>query len=69
MRVLTDDTACKPTRANIIGGMKWLVKNAAPGDSLFFHYSGHGGHVEDTDGDEADGQDETLIPIDYESAG
>lgn len=53
----------------MIAAMKWLVSGAKSGDSLFLHYSGHGGHQQDTDGDEADGQDETLIPVDYETAG
>ncbi|KAG9120315.1 Ca(2+)-dependent cysteine protease [Ceratobasidium sp. 392] len=58
---LTDDTSNprqKPTKANIIAAMQWLVKDAQPNDSLFFHYSGHGGQTKDLDGDEADGQDE-----------
>lgn len=38
-------------------------------DSLFFHYSGHGSRVRDQDGDEDDGYDETIIPVDYKSAG
>ncbi|KAJ3306788.1 Ca(2+)-dependent cysteine protease, partial [Gonapodya sp. JEL0774] len=49
--------------------MKWLVKDAQRGDSLFFHYSGHGGSTQDQNGDEADGNDETIVPVDYESAG
>ena len=32
----------------------WLVWQAQPGDSLFFHYSGHGGSVRDRSGDEVD---------------
>ena len=40
-----------------------------PGDYLFFHYSGHGGQQADKDGDEADGKDETLVPLDYQTAG
>ena len=58
-----------PTRANITNAMKWLMKDARAGDSLFLHYSGHGGQVADTDGDEEDGMDETLVPLDYQSAG
>jgi len=70
MRVLTDDDPNNmPTRANMLAAMKWLVSGAKSGDSLFLHYSGHGGNVEDKDGDEVDGRDETLIPVDYESAG
>lgn len=36
-----------PTRANILNGMKWLVQGAKAGDSLVFHYSGHGGTARD----------------------
>ncbi len=38
----------------MIAGMKWLVAGAQPGDSLFMHYSGHGGQTEDESGDEED---------------
>lgn len=71
MMVLTDDQQGKnaPTKENMIKGMKWLIANAKDGDSLFFHYSGHGGTQADTDGDEADGTDETLIPSDYQTNG
>jgi len=30
---------------------------------------GHGGKLRDDDGDEKDGYDETLVPLDYETAG
>merc|ERR1711988_1369240 len=72
IRILTDDQrnpAGLPTRRNIIDGIRWLVMGAAPGDSLVFHFSGHGGQVEDLDGDESDGLDETIMPMDYHTAG
>lgn len=78
MRVLTDDKNANnnsdgsmPTRANILAAFQWLVQGAKSGDSLFVHYSGHGGSQRDTDPntDEVDGMDETLIPVDYEKAG
>jgi hypothetical protein len=31
--------------------------------------TGHGGKLRDDDGDEKDGYDETMVPLDYESAG
>ncbi|KAJ9469328.1 Metacaspase-1 [Diplonema papillatum] len=58
-----------PSRAGIMDAISWLVDGAQPGDVLFFHYSGHGGQQADSTGDEKDGQDETLIPEDYRSAG
>ena len=41
-------------------------------DSLEFvwiHYSGHGSYVKDTSGDEKDGNDECLVPSDFQTAG
>lgn len=70
--ILTDDQedpSKRPTRENIINGMKWLVEGAASGDSLFFEYSGHGGTAKDVDADEEDSQDETICPEDYQEAG
>ncbi|KXN81388.1 Metacaspase-1, partial [Leucoagaricus sp. SymC.cos] len=70
--LLTDDTTEPrhlPTRQNMIDAMKWLVRSARTHDSLFFHYSGHGGQVEDQDGDEVDGFDETIFPLDFQQAG
>lgn len=63
------DRRSVPTRENIIKACQWLVANAAPNDSLFLHYSGHGGLVEDTNGDEDDGYDETIYPVDHERSG
>jgi Caspase domain len=69
-KVLTDDNpASMPTRANIMAGFKWLREGAQAGDSLILHYSGHGGTQKDNDGDEEDGMDETLCPVDYASSG
>jgi hypothetical protein len=70
--ILTDDSKDprgQPTRQNIINGMDWLVRGAQPGDAFFFHFSGHGSRVKDTNGDEADGWDETICPVDYDRAG
>ncbi|RPB15276.1 peptidase C14 [Morchella conica CCBAS932] len=68
MVILTDDQQSprsQPTKQNIIQAMHWLVKDAQPTDSLFFHYSGHGGQTKDHDGDEGDGYDETIYPVDF----
>lgn len=68
MVILTDDQQNPrsiPTRSNILQAMHWLVKDAKPNDSLFFHYSGHGGQTKDVDGDENDGYDETIYPVDF----
>ncbi|RKP16028.1 peptidase C14 [Rozella allomycis CSF55] len=63
------DTRYWPTKANIIYAMSWLVAGLRPGDSCFFHFSGHGSQRKDYDGDEVDGYDETILPVDYSIAG
>ncbi|KII89041.1 hypothetical protein PLICRDRAFT_124266 [Plicaturopsis crispa FD-325 SS-3] len=70
--MLTDDSTNQrqiPTRENILMAMQWLVRGAQPNDSLFFHYSGHGGQTKDIDGDEDDGYDEVIYPLDFEANG
>lgn len=52
------------TTDNIKAGMAWLVEDVMPGDVLYFHYSGHGSQIRDTNTDESDGFDEILCPID-----
>ncbi|GAA0185996.1 hypothetical protein LIER_33284 [Lithospermum erythrorhizon] len=58
-----------PTKKNIRKALRWLVKECQPGDSLVFHYSRHGSKVGDSNGDEVDGHDELLCPVDYETEG
>ncbi|KAJ5733710.1 hypothetical protein N7493_002496 [Penicillium malachiteum] len=72
MVILTDDQKNPmsiPNKQNIIRAMQWLVKDAQPHDSLFVHYSGHGGRTPDLDGDEDDGYDDVIYPVDYKTAG
>ncbi len=67
--VLTDDTPIRPTRRNMEQQIKQFAQNAKEGDTLYFHYSGHGSHVRDISGDESDGMDEVLLPLDFQTAG
>ena len=53
-----------PTKDNIRMAMHWLVQGCSYGDSLVFHFSGIGAQVADDDGDEVDGYDEALCPMD-----
>ncbi|KAI1253263.1 hypothetical protein MGN70_005471 [Eutypa lata] len=72
MVILTDDQQdprMVPTKDNILKAASWLVRGAQPNDALFFHYSGHGGQAKDEDGDEEDGYDEVIYPVDYKNAG
>jgi hypothetical protein len=57
------DPLLKPTRKNIIDGINWLVKGLKSGESVFFHYSGHGGLTLDLSGDEISGNDSCIYPI------
>lgn len=65
LELLTDDTQEKPTRDNILRKLTQLVNDSVAGDILIFHYSGHGSQVKDIHGDEDDGYDETICPIDF----
>ena len=49
--------------------MYWLLQGSQPGDSLVFHFSGHGAQQRSYSGDEVDGMDETLCPLDFETQG
>lgn len=46
-----------------------IVEESESGDCIFLHYSGHGCKIPDDSGDEADGYDEALVPVDYQSVG
>lgn len=61
--VLTDEQA---THEAIVNAFRsHLIENARnnPNAIIVFHYSGHGSQVEDKNGDEADGLDETIVPV------
>eukprot|EP00928_Gymnodinium_smaydae_P013471 TRINITY_DN1490_c0_g2_i1.p1 TRINITY_DN1490_c0_g2~~TRINITY_DN1490_c0_g2_i1.p1 ORF type:complete len:531 (+),score=122.68 TRINITY_DN1490_c0_g2_i1:52-1593(+) len=72
MTILTDDQddpRKRPTLHNMRNGVRWLVSGAAPGDVLFFQYSGHGTQQQSRNNNEADGMDEALCPCDYSESG
>lgn len=53
------------TRSGILGAMEeWLIDGTGPGDEVFIYFSGHGWRQLDTNGDEPDRYDETLVPVD-----
>ena len=62
--LLNDETAEKPTKQNILKGLQTLLSNTESGDTAFFMFSGHGTGTADFNGDETDGQDELIVPID-----
>ena len=68
---LPKESELYPTRDNIERVLTETVQAAWEGKfaNVLVHYSGHGAQVQDYGGDEADGKDETLIPVDYAKAG
>lgn len=68
--MLSDDNPkAMPTKENILKELSNLVKDAKIGDELWFHYSGHGLLLRDTNGDEETGQDSAIAPVDYNKNG
>lgn len=65
IKMLTDETELKPTKLNILNEFKSLLENSNKGDTLFIYYSGHGSYTLDNNGDELDGRDELLVPLDF----
>lgn len=61
--VLTDAAA---TRAAVVDAFERLVREGAPGDLIYFHFSGHGISLPDDNGDEADGRDESYLLQDFD---
>lgn len=69
---LTDRGRLPPTRANIQRAIGRAVAlcNSGRCDRLVLHYSGHGTRVRDAArGDERDGYDEALVPVDWRRSG
>lgn len=62
-------TQAETTRSAILSTFHtFLIDQTEPGDTVYFHFSGHGSQVPDKDGDEVDdGKDETIVPSDYVS--
>ena len=54
----------KATRAALLAGLRGAAKALKAGDFFFLSYSGHGGQVPDTNGDEPDHKDETWCLYD-----
>jgi Caspase domain len=70
MLILMDDGRTHPpTRRNIEDAFQRICQYSVAGDIVWVHYSGHGSRVRDVSGDEEDGYDSTLIPVDFRSAG
>lgn len=55
-----------PTDANIRAALKSVMRKSKPGDRVYVHYSGHGSQLPDQNGDEYDGQDECICPVNFD---
>lgn len=60
-----------PTKSNIEHAIESMVNviNQQGINDVLLHYSGHGTQVMDTSGDEMDGMDEALVPVDHANSG
>ncbi|KAJ1402232.1 Caspase-like domain superfamily [Sesbania bispinosa] len=70
--MLTDDKEDRnplriPTRYNIQMALRWLLEGSRSGDSLVFHFSGHG--TQEVNMDKIHGYDRAICPVDYEHKG
>eukprot|EP00997_Jenningsia_sp_PLL12_P005146 NODE_206_length_2161_cov_73.813920_g177_i0.p1 GENE.NODE_206_length_2161_cov_73.813920_g177_i0~~NODE_206_length_2161_cov_73.813920_g177_i0.p1 ORF type:complete len:373 (-),score=52.76 NODE_206_length_2161_cov_73.813920_g177_i0:111-1229(-) len=66
-RVASDVDPCKPlqpTRGFILESLRWLVRDAMPGDALFFLFVGPSGQAPDPNAPYDGSVDDTLVPVD-----
>lgn len=61
LTTLLDEQA---TYLNITSQLSTFTKQTKKGDLVYLHFSAHGQPVEDLNGDEEDGWDEAIVPID-----
>lgn len=61
IRILRNEEA---THDAIMDGLKTWLAETKPGERAFFYFVGHGHYQPDTNGDEEDKLDETLVPYD-----
>lgn len=64
IQMVTDNTATKPTKNNILNAFKTLLMNAKAGDLVFWLFSGHGSYSQDQNGDEESGYDQCIYTVD-----
>jgi len=61
VKILENESA---TKKGIISSLIQLIRKSKTGDQVIIHFSCHGQQMEDSDGDEPDGLDESMIPYD-----
>lgn len=69
--MLTEENGNLPTAFNIVNNLNSLINkaNTTTNSEVWIHYSGHGSYINDTNGDEKDGKDEVIVPLDYMTSG
>lgn len=68
--MLRDDVSTiLPTRANILNSLKLIIGQSSSLTEIIIHYSGHGTSLRDADSDELSGQDQAIVPLDYNRNG
>ena len=65
----TSDAQYLPTAGNIVRELRAAVAQSSEFQELWIHYSGHGTYIRDRQGDERDGKDEMIAPLDCRSVG
>jgi hypothetical protein len=60
--LLLDGEATKDAILSAIGS---AVDDCSPKDYILIYYSGHGTRIADSSGDESDGTDEAIVPVDF----
>jgi hypothetical protein len=68
LRDITDSPETMPTKQNMMKALTDIVAESSKCEEIWIHYSGHS-QVRDRDGNEADGMDEVVVPVDYTTAG
>nr|XP_043622474.1 metacaspase-9 [Erigeron canadensis] len=67
IQLLTDapESPIKPTGANMKEALDHMVREAEPGDVLYFHYSGHGTRIPSNRRAHPFHMDEAIVPCDF----
>jgi len=67
--LIDTDADNMPSGMNIYKKIQQIIVESETIDEFFFHYSGHGSQLTDTNNDEIDGKDEFIVPCDYAKIG
>jgi hypothetical protein len=62
---MTDDTATKPTKQNILQAVRTLIDS--PTEIKTLSFSGHGSNLRDNNKEETDKRDETWVSLDFKN--